>query len=261
MEKTKSYYRTKFSPLVLREVIDRIAEMTGCKPTFETISTLSFRTEMLRVNTLGEFLADYAQAYGYWLSLSYVQESKVLGRFHMRQDSDTGPWSRVAVELESREQVERVFQFLDSKEKESKLPNEVTVFIGHGRDQQWRDLKDHLTDHHNTKVIAYEVGPRAGKSVKEVLQEMLSDSSFALLVLTGEDERNDGTMHARENVVHELGLFQGRLGFTKALALLEDGVTEFSNILGLNQIRFAKGRIKETYGDVLATIKREFPDS
>jgi predicted nucleotide-binding protein len=76
--------------------------------------------------------------------------------------------------------------------------------------------------------------------------------------LTGEDIHSDGEAHARENVIHELGLFQGRLRFTRAIALLEDGVHEFSNILGVNQIRFGRGRIRETFGDVVATIRREF---
>ena len=88
---------------------------------------------------------------------------------------------------------------------------------------------------------------------------MLTKSSFALLVLTAEDETTDGTKRARQNVVHETGLFQGRLGFTKAIVLLEEGAEEFSNLYGIQQIRFKKGNIKETFGDVLATIRREFP--
>jgi predicted nucleotide-binding protein len=102
------------------------------------------------------------------------------------------------------------------------------------------------------------MGPRAGLSVKEVLQKMLSESSFATLVLTGEDIHSDGETHARENIVHELGLFQGKLGFARAVVLLEEGVKEFSNIYGINQIRFSKGNIRETFGDILATIRREF---
>jgi hypothetical protein len=141
---------------------------------------------------------------------------------------------------------------------EGTTPSAISVFIGHGADPQWRDLKDHLQEPHNLKVIAYEIGPRAGLSVKEVLQKMLGESSFAILVLTGEDIHADGESHARENVVHECGLFQGHLGFTKAIVLLEDGVKEFSNIFGINQIRFPKGGIRKTFGDVLATIRREF---
>jgi len=86
----------------------------------------------------------------------------------------------------------------------------------------------------------------------------LRRTSFALLVLTGEDKGSDGKWHARENVIHELGLFQGKLGFARAIVLLEEGTEEFSNIHGIQQIRFAKGRVRETFGDVLATLRREF---
>jgi predicted nucleotide-binding protein len=86
---------------------------------------------------------------------------------------------------------------------------------------------------------------------------MLDESSFALLVMTGEDEMKDGKVLARQNVIHEAGLFQGWLGFNRAIVLLEDGTEEFSNIHGLQQIRFSKGRIAETYGEVLAVLKRE----
>jgi len=133
----------------------------------------------------------------------------------------------------------------------------IKIFIGHGHNDQWRDLKDHLHEKHGFDVVAYEIGPRSGLSVKEVLETMLNESSFAFLILTGDDVDSEGEMHARENVIHEAGLFQGRLGFRRAIILKEDGVKEFSNIYGLNQIRFSKGSIRETFGDVLATIKRE----
>ena len=87
---------------------------------------------------------------------------------------------------------------------------------------------------------------------------MLGKSSFAIIVMTAEDEDKDGKFHPRANVIHELGLFQGRLGFSKAIILLEDGTEEFSNIEGINQIRYSKNNIKETYGEVIASIKREF---
>jgi predicted nucleotide-binding protein len=58
------------------------------------------------------------------------------------------------------------------------------------------------------------------------------------------------------NVIHEVGLSQRGLGFSRAIVLLEDGAEEFSNIHGIVQIRFGKGNIKETFGDVLATIKK-----
>ena len=136
----------------------------------------------------------------------------------------------------------------------------VTIFVGHGRNTQWRDLKDHLHEKHGYAVVAYEIGARAGHAIRDILEEMLESSSMAFLVMTGEDEGRSGELRARQNVIHEIGLFQGRLGFAKAVVLIEEGVEEFSNIHGIQQICFTKGGIRETYGDVVATIRREFPD-
>jgi predicted nucleotide-binding protein len=86
----------------------------------------------------------------------------------------------------------------------------------------------------------------------------LANSSFALLVLTAEDETGDGHLRARQNVVHELGLFQGRLGFPRAIAVVERDTEMLSNIDGVQQLHFNKGNISEVFGDVLATLKREF---
>jgi hypothetical protein len=142
---------------------------------------------------------------------------------------------------------------------QEKRPTPV-VFVGHGRSTQWRDLKDHLHDKHGYKVEAYETGARAGHSIRDILEEMADKSSFTLLVMTAEDEQSDGGTRARQNVVHEAGIFQGRLGFPRAVLLLEEGAEEFSNVQGVQFIRFSKNNIKETFGEVLATLRREFHD-
>jgi len=64
-------------------------------------------------------------------------------------------------------------------------------------------------------------------------------------------------MHARENVIHEAGLFQGRLGWRRAIVLLEDECEEFSNIVGLGQIRFSKGNIASCFEEVRRVLERE----
>lgn len=259
MQKRKHYWSVKFPPHVVQEAIDFISKTYNCEAKFNnSLSFITHTNEKLHLDTLHDWLVEYPRALGYWLEVDFYTETREgisLGISSMQEEK---PWMSISVRSPLREDVDRIFNFFDSREKANRIPFEIAVFIGHGRDAQWRDLKDHLTDHHSIKVIAYEVGPRAGKSVKEVLQEMLDGSSFALIVLTGEDQRNDGALLARENVIHELGLFQGRLGFTKALALLEEGVNEFSNIFGVNQIRFPQGHIRETFGEVIATINREF---
>ena len=86
---------------------------------------------------------------------------------------------------------------------------------------------------------------------------MLEVSCMAFLIMTGEDEQADGSFSARDNVIHEAGLLQGKLSFEKAIVLLEEGCQEFSNIHGLGQIRFPKGNIRAAFEDIREVLKRE----
>lgn len=86
---------------------------------------------------------------------------------------------------------------------------------------------------------------------------MRDDAEMAFLVMTAEDEQKDMTMNARLNVVHEAGLFQGRLGFRKVIVLLEEGCEEFSNIHGLGQIRFPKGDISARFEKIREVLEHE----
>jgi hypothetical protein len=130
------------------------------------------------------------------------------------------------------------------------------VFLGHGRSEQWRILKDFLSDRLHISYEEFNRISPAGLGTQERLAEMLDQCGFAFLVLTAEDVR-DGALHARENVVHEVGLFQGRLGWRKAIVLLEEGCEEFSNIVGLGQIRFPKANISACFEEVRRVLERE----
>jgi len=97
----------------------------------------------------------------------------------------------------------------------------------------------------------------AGITTTERLQTLLDDVGFAFLVMTAEDTHADNSTHARENVIHEAGLFQGRLGFRRAIILLEDGCTQFSNIHGLSHIGFPKGNLEPIFEKVRQVLERE----
>jgi predicted nucleotide-binding protein len=133
----------------------------------------------------------------------------------------------------------------------------TNVFIGHGRSSAWRQLKDFVQDRLRLPWDEFNRVPVAGITNISRLAEMLDAAAIAFVVMTAEDEQTDGTLRARENVVHEAGLFQGRLGFTRAIILVEEGCQEFSNIHGLGQIRFPKGRIAAAFEEVRKVVERE----
>jgi predicted nucleotide-binding protein len=157
---------------------------------------------------------------------------------------------RAAVEI--NEAITDHFAIVRGKQKKIER-----VFIGHGRSQTWLGLKDFLQDRLKLEWEEFNRQPTAGMSTIQRLRDMLDASVFAFLVLTAEDEHADGSQHARENVVHEVGLFQGRLGFHRAIVLLEEGCAEFSNIYGLTQIRFPQGNIGASFEEIRRVLERE----
>lgn len=133
----------------------------------------------------------------------------------------------------------------------------TNVFIGHGRAMAWRDLKDFVQDRLRLPWDEFNRVPVAGVTNITRLSEMLDAAAIAFLVMTAEDERADGKWQARMNVIHEAGLFQGRLGFPRAIVLLEEGCEEFSNIAGLGQIRFPQGNIAAAFEEIRRVLERE----
>ncbi|WP_269516126.1 TIR domain-containing protein [Brevundimonas subvibrioides] len=133
----------------------------------------------------------------------------------------------------------------------------TNVFIGHGQSPVWRDLKDFISERLHLPYDEFNRVPVAGVTNIARLSEMLDSAALAFVVLTAEDEQSDGDVRARQNVVHEAGLFQGRLGFSKAIILLEEGCQPFSNIDGLGQIRFPRGDLKSKFEEIRRVLERE----
>lgn len=256
VEKTKTYYLTKFFPDTIQEAYRKLSSFidTSKKQSPPNRLTIYHEDEHWSYSSYDEFFAEYNNTKSYYIyhDLAFGYIFSILGdKTH----------ATVSISSSSTKEVQSIFQIFERDLDKSivKIDTQaIRIFIGHGQSDQWKSLKDHLHEKHGFDVIAYELGTRAGYTIQEVLKDMLGKSSLALLVLTGDDLDNQGRYHARENVIHELGLFQGKLGFKRAIALKEDGVTEFSNIEGLNQIRFSKNNIRETFGDVLALIKDEY---
>lgn len=261
MEKSKRYQYALFPAEVLREALNKYFPNGNEDKDQRCSYRLSNATETWDYDDEEEFFADYRKSH----IDSSIRKSNNSKSLNVRYSNYYGGSTVVSVEGKKRSDIESVFEIFEKNYKNSMIEprvedklNKIVIFIGHGHSTQWRDLKDHLSDKHGFKIEAYETGARAGHTIRDILDDMSSKSSFALLVMTGEDEDKDGKLRARQNVIHEIGLFQGRLGFNRAIILLEKDTDEFSNLQGIDQIRFSKNNIKETFGEILAIIKREF---
>jgi predicted nucleotide-binding protein len=159
----------------------------------------------------------------------------------------------------AREIATKAASHLERKSRKNKVAERVgtNIFIGHGQSRAWRDLKDFLQDRLKLPWDEFNRVPVAGVTNIARLSEMLDAAAIAFLVMTAEDEMADGAVQARMNVVHEAGLFQGRLGFSRAVVMLEEGCEQFSNIEGIGQIRFPRGNISAVFEEVRRVLERE----
>jgi predicted nucleotide-binding protein len=258
MKKEKRFPGVKFSARIIRAAMDKCNELVGKKAKNPSFS-VTVGNESWEFDDLDEFLTAYGNDDVNWADFSiWWPDNEMMFGIVMNL-----PYTTVRVRHASRASIETVFSIFEEATNADRIPLPptemgVTVFIGHGGSKQWEDLKQHLQDKHNLHVVSYETGARAGHTIRDILESMAKDSSMALLVLTGEDKTQEGLMRARQNVIHECGLFQGKLGFDRAILLVEQGVELASNFDGVQQLRFKKGHISSVFGDVIAIIRREF---
>lgn len=259
MEKVKHYGRAKFNPRIIRSAIDICRKLSVSNDEKAASLRVSIGDGSWNFDNVEEFLTEYSneKVDGVWLQMFWRGTDNSL---FVSINGQT----QVSVSSKSRAFIEHVFSVFEEARPDDKVDltpdmpdDDISIFIGHGRDNQWERLKSHLQDKHRLEIIAYETGARAGHTIRDILETMSDQASFALLVLTGEDRTESG-IRARQNVIHECGLFQGRLGFDRAILLVEEGVELASNFDGIQQLRFEKGRISEVFGDVIATLRREF---
>ncbi len=131
------------------------------------------------------------------------------------------------------------------------------VFIGHGRNALWARLQLFLEKDLHLRTVSYESESRIGKPIIPILEEMLNKANFAVLILTAEDETAVGGRRARQNVIHEAGLFQGKLGFEKVFLLIQEGLEEFTNVSGLQHIPFSGDKLEQTFHEIRRALDRE----
>jgi hypothetical protein len=261
---TKVYRTVRFPVEVLEEALATLIEVEPAEqdaapgPSFQfmTIRTAD-ETWHYEHKNRHEFLADIRNPHDF----AHV-EARYYGSGRGVDFWESLEGSTVTVEAGDRNEIARIlapFTRDAAKYTVTAEPVAPRVFIGHGRSNVWREVSDFLHHQMGYEVEAFETLPRAGHDIVGVLRNMLDSTNFALLVMTAEDEQADGSLRARQNVVHEVGLWQGRIGWDRSIVLLEEGVEDFSNLAGVQQLRFPPGQIRAVHGDVLATLRREFP--
>jgi predicted nucleotide-binding protein len=255
---TKSFGPIRFSRWTLADMFESARSMLGAAEDRVIAGPMSVTrgSETWTLTTLEQFFVEIGNGYdSFWMTRMWDGGRSL-------NLSYSGAF-RVAMNAPDRDTAQSVAQMIQGKLSEGEVVavdvRRLRVFIGHGRSDAWKDLKDHLADVQHIDVEAYEVASRSGYSIREVLDSMLDKATMAFLVMTAEDEQGDGGMRARQNVVHEAGLFQGRLGFPRAIILKESTVDLFTNVDGIQYIEFETGHIRECFGEVLGVVEREFP--
>lgn len=148
--------------------------------------------------------------------------------------------------------------------KETAMPKKQSksmpkrIFITHGRSGDWREVRDYVQREIGIEILELAQEPFQGRTILQKLDDESSKCGYAVIVMTGDDRLGD-EVRARENVIHEIGFFQGRYGFDRVCLLYEEGVNIPSNMHGLGYVHFPRGVVKAGFADLRKEIEAAFP--
>ena len=141
--------------------------------------------------------------------------------------------------------IDQVFEIRANSELEQPKQNRPQcVFITHGRSNDWRAVQSFIEKDVGLPTIELAQEANMGRTIIEKLIDNADRCDSAVIVMTGDDIANDQESRVRENVMHEIGFFQGRYGRNLAVLLHEDGVKIPTNLAGVAYVPFPKGNIE-----------------
>jgi predicted nucleotide-binding protein len=120
-------------------------------------------------------------------------------------------------------------------------------------------MKKYIEQTLGLKVMVYTDSAVAGKGPLENLEAMASQCGYAVVVLTKDDEVTgrtnrsvvegplNGRKRGRQNVIHEIGYCQAKMGADRVLILFEAGVEKPSNFEYLHGQQFTKGKLEKAF--------------
>ena len=132
------------------------------------------------------------------------------------------------------------------REIECKMRNKIFISYGHNELLKLK-LKEFIRERVKREIIILDELPNRGLTIVEKLEKASAFCNCAIVLLTKDDEIMDGGMRPRQNVIHEIGFFQGKYGRNKVILLCERGVELLSNISGIMRIEFDVTHFEAVY--------------
>lgn len=154
----------------------------------------------------------------------------------------------------------------DSSEITKENPRTLSngkVFITHGSSGDWRQVQRFVESRLRIETIELAEYLSKGRTIIEKLEDASNACFYAIIVMTGDDIGNKGDkiseeeaiLRVRENVMHEIGFFQGKYGRQNVILLHENGVSIPSNLQGVVYEGYPKGYISATFERLRAEIE------
>ena len=135
----------------------------------------------------------------------------------------------------------------------------LAIVVGHGKSPLWKPLRDRIAEVIRLPCHGFQQVPLPGLGTMAAMLEVMPKSRFAILVLTREDVETEGELATQLNIVRLAGLFQGRLGFTRVLLLLEECATLLPGVKDLPLLVFPEGNPLAVWPKILAILENELP--
>lgn len=151
--------------------------------------------------------------------------------------------------------IDQIFEIRANSELEQpKQRDGERVFITHGRSNDWRAVQAYIEKDAGLPTIELAQEANLGRTIIEKLIDNAGKCNSAVIVMTGDDHTADNIARVRENVMHEIGFFQGRYGRNRVILLHEEGVSIPTNLSGVAYIPHPKGQIEAGFHVLLREL-------
>ncbi|MBL4801257.1 MAG: nucleotide-binding protein [Emcibacter sp.] len=156
-------------------------------------------------------------------------------------------FSRPQVKKLARD-IEQIFELRANSELEQpKKESPQRVFISHGHSDEWRKVQPFIEKDVKLTTIELAQEPNIGRTIIEKLIDNADRCDSAVIIMTGDDFTKEEEARVRENVMHEIGFFQGYYGRNLVIMLHEEGVNIPTNLSRIVYVPFPKGSIETSF--------------